>query len=110
MNLKETNIGWSSIRGQNISIFLESQIQPPEKFKSFIIYAIEEIGITLNKSQVVNCHRLGKSEKTTVKVLNRKDAKNILLNKKKFKGIDISKIVTDDIEVRSDQSPEVATK
>ena len=42
-----------------------------------------------------------------MKFSNRKDAENILTNKKKFRDIDFSKIVTDDTEIRSDQSLEV---
>lgn len=39
-----------------------------------------------------------------VKFLNRKDAENILANKKKFRDVDISKILTDTTEVMSEQS------
>ena len=70
-----------------------------------MIHALEEIGIKLNKSQIVACHRLGKSERTIAKFLNKTNTENILVNKEKF--TDIWKIVTDDTEVRSDQSPEV---
>ena len=76
----------------------------PNRLESFVIHALEEIGIKLNKSQIVACHRLGKSGRTTVKFLNRKDAENILTNKKKIRDIDMSVIVTDDTEVKSDQS------
>lgn len=40
-------------------------------------------------------------------VFNRKVAKNILTNKKKFRDIDISNVVTNNTKVRSNQSPEV---
>lgn len=40
-------------------------------------------------------------------VFNRKAAKNILTNKKKFRDNDISNIVTNNTKVRSNQSPEV---
>lgn len=39
-----------------------------------------------------------------VKFLNRKDAENVLANKKKFRDVDISKILTDTTEVMSEQS------
>ena len=49
----------------------------PNRLESFVIHALEEIRIKLNKSQIVACHRLGKSGRTTVKFLNRKDAELI---------------------------------
>ena len=52
-------------------------------------------------------HRLGKSERTIVKFLSRKDAQNVLVKKKKFRDIAISKIVTDDTEVASNQFTEI---
>ena len=82
-------------------------IVPPKELESFVTHALEEIGIKLNKSQIVACHRLGKSERTIAKFLNKTNTENILVNKKKFRDTDIWKIVTDDTEVRSDQSPEV---
>ena len=48
---------------------------PPKVLESFVIHALEKNNINLNKSQIVACHRLGKSEKTIVKFLNRKKAK-----------------------------------
>ena len=72
-----------------------------------MIHALEEIGIKLNKSQIVACHRLGKSERTIAKFLNKTNTENILVDKEKFRDTDIWEIVTDDTEVRSDQSPEV---
>lgn len=68
---------------------------PPEELKSFIIHALEEIGIKLSKSQIVACHKLGKSERTIIKFLNRKSAENILPDKKKFRDIYVSEIVID---------------
>ena len=52
-------------------------------------------------------HRLGKSEKTIVKFLSGKDAQNLLVKKKKFRYSAISKIFTDDTEVRSNQFTEI---
>ena len=48
---------------------------PPKVLERFVIHALEEIEIKLNKSQIIARHRLGKSEKTIVKFLNRKKAK-----------------------------------
>ena len=53
-------------------------------------------------SQIVTCNRLGTSERAIVKFLNRKDTENILTIMKKFRDIDISEIVTDGTEARSD--------
>ena len=50
-----------------------------------MIHALEEIGIKLNKSQIVACHRLGKSERTIAKFLNKTNTENILINKEKFR-------------------------
>ena len=47
------------------------------------------------------------TERTVVKFLNRKVVGKILTNKKTFRDIDISKIVTNGTEVRSDQFPKV---
>ena len=77
---------------------------PPKELQGFIIYALEEIGIKLNKSQIIAFHRPGKSDRTIVKFLIRIDTDNALANKEKFRYIDISKIVT---EVSRDHSPEV---
>ena len=45
-----------------------------KELESLVIHALEKIWIKFNKSQIVSCHRLGKSERTFVKLLNRKDA------------------------------------
>ena len=65
-------------------------------------YLLQEIGINLDKSCIVACHRLGKADRTIVKFLNRKDAENVYSNKKKLKGVDISYLLfDDDIQVRN---------
>lgn len=45
-----------------------------KELESLVIHALEKIWIKFNKSQIVSCHRLGNSERTFVKLLNRKDA------------------------------------
>ena len=82
--MKETSKGWNSIRGDNVWNFsgIPNTVSPKE-LESFDIHGLEKIGIKLNKSQIGACHRLGKSERTIVKFLKRKDAENILANKKK---------------------------
>ena len=69
--------------------FRISNAVSPKELESFDIHGLEEIGIKLNKSQIVTCHRLEKSERTIVKFLNRKDAENISANMKKSIVIDI---------------------
>ena len=59
-------------------------------------YLLQEIGINLDKSRIVACHRLGKTDRMIVKFLNRKDAENVYSNKKKLKGVDISCLLSDD--------------
>ena len=105
--MKETKTGCNSIRGENVWIFQESQTECRRKNWK-VCYTCSRVNwIKINKSQIVASHRLGKSERTIVKFLNRKDAENVLANKKKFRDIDISKIVTHDTEVSSDHFPEV---
>ena len=58
-------------------------------------YLLQEIGINLDKSRIVACHRLGKTDRTIVKFLNRKDAENVYSNKK-LKDVDISCLLSDD--------------
>ena len=50
--------------------------------------------INLDKSRIIASHRLEKSDRTIVKFLNRKDAENTYLNKKKVKGVDISYLLS----------------
>ena len=50
---------------------------PPKELESFGIHALEEIGIMLIKFQITACHRLGRSERTIVNFVNRKDDENI---------------------------------
>ena len=45
----------------------------PKDLENFILRLLQEIGINLDKLRVVACHRLGKTDRTVVKFLNRKD-------------------------------------
>ena len=49
--------------------------------------------MNLAKNDLVVCHRLTKSDKIVVKVLNRKQAEKIMNNKSKLKGMNFSDIV-----------------
>ena len=67
----------------------------PKDLENFILCLLQEIGINLDKSRIVTCHRLGKTDRTIVKFLNRKDAENVYWNKK-LKDVDISCLLFDD--------------
>ena len=68
---------------------------------------MQEISINLEKSWIVACHRLGKTDRTIAKFLNRKDAENLYSNKKKLKDADISCLLSyDDIQDRNDMTKE----
>ena len=77
----------------------------PEDLENFILRLLQEIGINLDKSRIVACHRLGKTDRTIVKFLNRKDAENVYSNKKKLKDVDISCLFSDDdMQSRNDMT------
>ena len=67
---------------------------------------MQENGIGFDKSQIVTCHRLGKTDRTIVKFLNRKDAENVYWNKKKLTNADISCLLSDGIQDRNDMTTE----
>ena len=68
----------------------------PKDLENFIVRLLQEIGINLDKLRIVACHRLGTTDRTIVKLLNRKNAENVYSNKKKFKDLDISCLLSDD--------------
>ena len=73
--------------------------------ENFILRLLQEIGINLDKSRIVACHRLGKTDRTFVKFLNRKDAENVYSNKKKLKDVDVSCFLSeDDMQGRNDMT------
>ena len=75
----------------------------PKDLENFILRLLQEIGINLDKSRIVACHRLGKTDRTIVKFLNRKDAENVYSNKKKLKDVDISCLLSnDDMQGKND--------
>ena len=74
----------------------------PKDLESFILRLFQKIGIDLDESQIVACHRLGKTDRTIVKFLNRKDAENAYSNKRELKDVDISCLLSDDIQDRND--------
>ena len=52
----------------------------PKDLESFVLCLLQEIGVDMGKSQIVACHRLGKTDRPIVKLLNRKDAENVFSN------------------------------
>ena len=58
--------------------------------ENFILCLFQEVGTDLDESRIVACHRLGKTDRTIVKFLNRKDAENMYSKKRKLKDVDIS--------------------
>ena len=67
-----------------------------KNLENLILRLLQEIGINLDKSCIVACHSLGKTDRTIVKFLNRKDDENVYSNKKKLKDVDISCLFSDD--------------
>ena len=68
----------------------------PKDLENFILPLLQEIGINLDKSRIIACHRLENTNRMIVKFLNRKDAENVYSNKKKLKDVDISCLLSDD--------------
>ena len=77
----------------------------PKDLENFILHLLQEIGINLDKSRTVAWHRLGKTDRTTVKFLNRKDAENLHSNKKKLEDVDVSYLLSNnDMQGRNDMT------
>ena len=74
----------------------------PKDLENFILRLWQEIGTNLDKSRIVACHRLGKTDRMIVKFLNRKDAENVYSNKKKLKDVD--SFSNDDMQGRIDMT------
>ena len=73
----------------------------PKDLKNFPICLFQEIGIDLDKSWIVACHRLAKMDRTIIKFLNRKDAENVFSSIMKLKDVDISCLLSDSIQDRN---------
>ena len=77
----------------------------PKDLENVILHLLQEIGINLDKSRIVACHKLGKTDRTTVKFLNRKDAENLHSNKKKLEDVDVSYLLSNnDMQGRNDMT------
>ena len=68
----------------------------PKDLENFILRLLQEIGINLDKSRIVACHKLVKTDRTIVKFLIWKDAENTYSNKKTLRDVDISCLLSDD--------------
>ena len=44
----------------------------PKDLDNFVLRLLQEIGVDLDKLQIVTCHKLGKTDRTIAKFLNRK--------------------------------------
>ena len=70
--------------------------------ENFILCLLQEIDVDLDESRIVACHRLGKTDRTIITLLNRKDAENVYSNKRKLKDVDILCLLSDGIQDRND--------
>ena len=70
--------------------------------ENFILRLFQEIGVDLDELRIVACHRLGKTDRTIVNFLNREDAENVYSKKRKLKDVDISCLLSHDIQNRND--------
>ena len=53
------------------------------------ILIFEKIGVVMEAMDIVACHRLGETGRVIVKLLNRKDAQNVLEEKHKLRSINL---------------------
>ena len=72
--------------------------------ENFVLRTLREIGVDFDKSWIVACHRLGKTDRTIVKFLKRKDAENVFSNKKKLKEVDISCLLSDGLQDKNNMT------
>ena len=76
----------------------------PIDLENVVLRLLLETGVDLDESRIVACHRLGKTDRTIVKFLNRKDAENVFSNRRKLKDVDISCLISDGIQDRNDMT------
>ena len=68
----------------------------PNDLENFMLRLLQEICINLDKSHIVACYRLAKTDRKIATFLNSEDAENVYSNKKKLKDVDISCLLSDD--------------
>ena len=54
-----------------------------------VILIFEKLGVVMEAMDIVACHRLGETGRVIVKLLNRKDAQNVLEEKHKLRSINL---------------------
>ena len=54
-----------------------------------VILIFERLGLVMEQIDIVVCHRLGETGRVIVKLLNRKDAQNVLKEKHKLRSINL---------------------
>ena len=57
--------------------------------KEHVILIFEKLGVVMEPMNIIACHRLGKTGSVVVKLLNRKDAKNVLKEKHELRSINL---------------------
>ena len=55
--------------------------------KEHVLLIFEKLGVVFEEMDIVTCHRLGKTNRVIVKLLNHKDSQNILEEKYKLRNI-----------------------
>ena len=85
---KGTRIDLSSTHVMNASKLQESSITI-DCLKEHVILIFEKLGVVMESMNIVACDRLGKSGSVVVKLLNRKDAQNVLKEKHELRSINI---------------------
>ena len=60
-----------------------------------VILIFERLGLVMEQIDIVVCHRLGETGRVIVKLLNRKDAQNVLKEKHKLRSINLYDDSTD---------------
>ena len=76
----------------------------PKDLENFVLRVLQEIGVDLDKSRIVACHRLEKKDRAILKFLIRQDAETVFSNKRNLKDVDISCLLSDSIQDRNDMT------
>ena len=58
-------------------------------FREHVILIFEKLGVLMEAMDIVACHRLGETGRVIAKLLNRKDAQNVLEEKHKLRSINL---------------------
>ena len=99
-NQKDQFTNWYNTLSDNVVKLLEYRGIFLMLFQFFFSYScffivtklLNKIDVNLTKNYLVACHRLANFDRTIIKVLNRKHAEQIMNNKSKLKGTNVSDI------------------